>query len=43
MEKKREYYVSPEIEVIEFELVDSIATSSVDGAFDGDEIAGGMW
>jgi hypothetical protein len=43
-ESFKEVYETPEIEVIEFELVDSIATSvGPDGAFGGDEIAGGMW
>lgn len=32
MEKKKEIYETPEIEVIEFELVDSIATSGDFGA-----------
>jgi len=44
MEKKKEFYESPKIEVIEFDFSDSIATSAgPSGAFEGDEIAGGMW
>jgi hypothetical protein len=44
MEKKRQVYESPKIEVIEFELTEAIATSAgPEGAFAGDEIAGGMW
>jgi hypothetical protein len=44
MEKKRQVYESPRIEVIEFELTEAIATSAgPEGAFAGDEIAGGMW
>jgi hypothetical protein len=44
MGKKKEVYESPKIEVIEFELTSAIATSAgPNGAFEGDEIAGGMW
>ncbi len=42
MKKQKEVYESPKIEVIEFEFIEAIATS-VGGAFEGDEIAGGMW
>ncbi|MDD3712719.1 MAG: hypothetical protein PHZ28_04395 [Candidatus Izemoplasmatales bacterium] len=41
---KKEVYESPTIEVIKFELNEAIATSAgPGGAFEGDEIAGGMW
>jgi hypothetical protein len=41
---KKEIYESPVMEVIEFELSEAIATSAgPEGAFAGDEIAGGMW
>ncbi|MDY0011047.1 MAG: hypothetical protein RBR96_04860 [Candidatus Izemoplasmatales bacterium] len=41
---KKEVYQSPTIEVVEFELNEAIATSmGPNGAFEGDEIAGGMW
>ena len=41
---KKQVYESPKIEIIEFEFKDAIATSAgPEGAFSGDEIAGGMW
>jgi len=41
---KKETYEIPAIEIIEFTLEEAIASSSSpDGAFSGDEIAGGMW
>jgi len=42
--REKEVYQSPKIEVIEFELSSAIAASAgPGGAFEGDEIAGGMW